>query len=75
MATLQRGATDTDSLYELERGTQDVVTVIMQNLQAGGGGGSIKIPGVEKVHPKIPPRRYISDFVSFHRVMVALEVG
>ena len=47
MATLQRDATDTDSLYELERGTQDIVTVIMQNAQMGGG--TVKIPGVEKV--------------------------
>lgn len=50
MSTMQRSATDTDSLYELERGTQDVVTFIMQSVQSGGG--NVKIPGVEKVqHP------------------------
>lgn len=48
MSTVQRSATETDSLYELERGTQDVISTIMQRLQ-DGGGGCIKIPGVENV--------------------------
>jgi hypothetical protein len=45
MATLQRTATDPDSLYELEKSTQDIVSTIMAN----GAAGTIKIPGVESV--------------------------
>ena len=56
MSTVQRSATDTDGLYELERGTQDVVTFVMQNVQPGGG--KVKIPGVEKVIPLTSFRRY-----------------
>jgi protein KTI12 len=44
LSTVQRSATDPDSLYELEKGTQDVISLIMQ-----GGGGNVKVPGVEKV--------------------------
>lgn len=47
LSTIQRSASDPDSLYELEKGTQDVVSIIMQRIQ--DGGGTIKIPGVEKV--------------------------
>jgi protein KTI12 len=47
LSTIQRSATDPDSLYELEKGTQDVISVVMH--QAQNGGGSIKIPGVDKV--------------------------
>jgi protein KTI12 len=47
-STLQRSATDPDSLYELEKSTQDVVTLIVQRMQ--DGGGNVKIPGVEKVY-------------------------
>jgi protein KTI12 len=47
LSTMQRAATDPDSLYELEKITQDVVTIIMQQKQLGGG--SVKIPGVDKV--------------------------
>ena len=50
LSTVQRSATEPDSLYELEKGTQDVITSITQRIQDSGGGGSIKIPGVEKVH-------------------------
>lgn len=41
---MQRSATDTDSLYELEKGTQDIISTIMQH----NGGGIVKIAGVEK---------------------------
>jgi protein KTI12 len=47
LSTMQRAATDPDSLYELEKSTQDVVTIIMQQNQQGGG--NVKIPGVDKV--------------------------
>jgi protein KTI12 len=47
LSTIQRSATDPDSLYELEKGTQDIVSTIMQRVQ--DGGGTVKIPGVEKV--------------------------
>jgi protein KTI12 len=43
---MQRSATDPDSLYELEKGTQDIISTIMTRVQSGGG--SVKIPGVEK---------------------------
>jgi len=46
-STAQRSATSPDSLYELERGTQDVISTIAA--QAQGAGGSIKIPGVQQV--------------------------
>ena len=45
LSTVQRSATDPDSLYELEKGTQDVISLIMQS-----GGGAMKIPGVVKVN-------------------------
>jgi len=45
MSTMQRSATDPDSLYELEKSTQDIVSTIVQS----GGAGTINIPGVEKV--------------------------
>jgi protein KTI12 len=48
LSTMQRAATDPDSLYELEKSTQDVVTIIMQQKQQGGG--NVKIPGVDKVY-------------------------
>lgn len=69
MATLQRGATDTDSLYELERGTQDIVTMIMQSAQAGGG--TVKIPGVEKVKTLIPtfPKEFLFQGFVLHRFL------
>ena len=47
MSTMQRGATDPDSLYELEKSTQDIVSIIIQN----GGAGTINIPSVEKAAP------------------------
>jgi hypothetical protein len=47
LATLQRTATDPDSLYELEKLTQDIVSTVMAN----GAAGTIKIPGVENVPP------------------------
>jgi len=47
MSTMQRSATDPDSLYELEKSTQDIVSIITQS----GGAGTINIPGVEKVAP------------------------
>jgi hypothetical protein len=59
MSTMQRSATDTDSLYELERGTQDVVTFIMQSIQSGGG--NVKIPGVEKVPLNYPFKYWTGD--------------
>ena len=46
-STMQRTATEPDSLFELEKGTQDVVATIMQRVQ--DGGGEVKITGVEKV--------------------------
>jgi protein KTI12 len=46
LSTVQRSATDPDNLFELERGTQEVISLIMQNQQGGGG---VKVPGVEKV--------------------------
>jgi protein KTI12 len=48
-STIQRFATEPDSLYELEKGTQDIVATIIQRVQDGGGGGSIRIAGVDKV--------------------------
>ena len=47
LSTMQRSATEPDSLYELEKGTQDIVSTIMQRVQ--DGGGTVKIPGVDKV--------------------------
>jgi len=47
-STLQRKATEPDSLYELEKHTQDVISCVIQQTQ-GGAGGNVKIPGVEKV--------------------------
>src|SRR5271154_107944 len=38
LSTVQRTATDPDSLYELERGTQDIISTIMQRIKDGGGG-------------------------------------
>jgi protein KTI12 len=57
MATLQRTATDPDSLYELEKSTQDIVSAIMAN----GAAGTVKIPGVELVSPLTEDR--VTDFV------------
>jgi hypothetical protein len=51
LSTVQRSATEPDSLYELEKGTQDVVSAIMQQIQ--GGGGNVKIPGVDQVLPTV----------------------
>jgi Chromatin associated protein KTI12 len=45
LSTVQRSATAPDSLFELDRGTQEVVSLIMQNQS----GGSVQVPGVEKV--------------------------
>jgi Chromatin associated protein KTI12 len=47
LATVQRSATDPDSLYELEKGTQEVVSAIMSQVQSGGG--TVKVPGVDLV--------------------------
>jgi protein KTI12 len=47
LSTVQRSATAPDSLYELEKGTQEVVSAIMQQVQLGSG--TVKIPGIEKV--------------------------
>jgi hypothetical protein len=47
LATVQRSPTNHDSLYELEKGTQEVVSAIMS--QAQSGGGTVKIPGVDQV--------------------------
>jgi len=47
-STMQRAATEPDSLFELEKGTQDVVAAIMQSVQ-DGASGAVTIPGVGKV--------------------------
>jgi protein KTI12 len=47
LSTMQRSATEPDSLYELEKGTQDIVSAIMQRVQ--DGGGAVKFPGIDKV--------------------------
>ena len=47
LSTIQRSATDPDSLYEIEKSTQDIISSVMQRAQ--DGGGKLKVPGVEKV--------------------------
>jgi Chromatin associated protein KTI12 len=49
LSTLQRSATEPDSLFELEKGTQDIVSAIMQRMK--DGAEDIKIAGVDKVCP------------------------
>ena len=48
LSTVQRSATDPDSLFELERATQDVISLVMQQAQSGGGG-KVKVPGIGNV--------------------------
>jgi protein KTI12 len=47
LSTLQRSATEPDSLFELEKSTQDIVSTIMQRVH--DGGGNVKIAGVDKM--------------------------
>ena len=47
LSTMQRSATEPDSLYEIEKATQDIVSSIMTQTQHGGG--SVKIAGVQQV--------------------------
>ena len=49
LSTLRRSATEPDSLFELEKGTQDIVSTIMQRVK--DGAEDIKIVGIDKVCP------------------------
>lgn len=55
-ATVLKPAAESDYLYELDKVTQEVVTLIMDNQRAsGGGGGTLPVPE-SSVPLELPPK-------------------
>lgn len=74
-ATLMKPATESNYLYELDKATQEIVSMILENQKLGGAGGSIPV-GSQSI--QLPPsvvalpalQRLRRQFININKTMM-----